>query len=430
MNEELVTLQKDIVEITKTMAERITKSESEVKELSDKLVLVMKEAKERKHQFDTSGTGLSMDAKQQRAMEEKMDELFIAKALCTNSTTQRFDSEAYSGIVKSADYASAVDVIKASGFTFAGQTDATGVGGDFIPPGFSQTMLSDIYLALEMAALAGRFTMTTPAYTWPFAADRYAARLAAESVASTKEIITTSQIIFTAKKLMTTVDFTDEIALDSIAALLPFIRQRVVESFALAQEQIFLNGDPTDALNGAVGIVGADDARRLQRGVRSLLNAGEKVDFAVGGLTADNLRTLREKMGKYGKNPSDLAYVLSMGDYLKTLKFTGYQALYQYAGAVITTGELGRLDNIPLVITELMPTNLNATGVYDGITMTKTTCGLVNKNSYKWGDLKQFGMETFRNPIIQATTLVGSQRLDFKKILPAIAPTAAFGINY
>jgi HK97 family phage major capsid protein len=420
MKEAIEKLQTEIVELNRFMAEKAAKGQDEYKELADKLEALMKEQADRKHQFAMK-TEVPAD---KREVETKMDELFIASALCTDLKTGKLNQDAYGKVAS--EYR---DALKGSGYTVDAQTTVDGNGGDFVPSGFSSTMLTDIYLALEIAGLFKRIPMPNPTYIFPFSADRITARKTAEAAAPEKDTVTTDQIIFTAKKIMANVEFTDELEMDSIVAILPFVRERLVEAFALAQEQIALNGCVGNTLNGGTSVVGADDARRAQDGIRQLLNANEMVDFASGGFSADNLRALRTRLGKYGKNPSDLAYIISMADYMKALGFTGYQALYQYAGAVTTTGELGRIDNIPLVITELIPTNLNASGVYDAVG-TKTTCGLVNKKAYMWGDRKQFGLETYRNPFNQTMNLVGSERLDFKKIHSATAPTAAFGINY
>lgn len=434
MNEELLKLQGEVVELTRIMKEKADKDQtSEVKELGDKLAALQAEVKaadQRKMRFDV---GPNMDAQMKREIDSKMDELFIAAALCCDAKTGKMNRSAYNKIVTSKEYAVPVEVIKASGFDFGGATTADGDGGDFIPPGFSNTMMTDIFLALEIAGQFARINMPTPTFTFPFSATRITARKGAEVTAVTKDEIVTSDIIFTAKKLMASIDFSNELEQDAIAVLLPFIRERVVEAFALGQEKIALNGDTTDTLNGGIGVVAADDARRVQKGIRSLLNAGEKVSLATGGITEANLGSLRIPMGKYGKSPSDLFYVLSMSDYLKTLNatnFPNYQALHTYGqNAVILKGEMGRLNNIPLVVTELIPTNLDADGIYNAAG-TKTTCLLINKKAYMWGDRKQFAMETFYNPNIQATTLIGSERLDFKKVLPAAAPTAVAGVNY
>jgi HK97 family phage major capsid protein len=427
MKEQIEALQAEVVELTRIMKEKALKNQdAEVKELSDKLTELRKEFAERKQQFDLGlKSTLKMDSAQAKHVGEKMDELYIASVLLTKKDGQ-LNKAAYDALAGQADYR---DAIKA----FVGQTSADAEGGDFIPSGFSSTLMEEIWLKLEIANLFKRFTMTAPTFTFPFSPDRVRARKGAEGVAPSKDKFATDQIIFTAKKVIANIDFTDEIEADSIVAMLPLVRAKLIEGFAIAQEELCLNGDvdATSAnINGDIFGADAEDVRLHLNGIRKRLGSGEKVDFATGGFSADNLRALRAKMGKYGKSPADLAYIMTMKDYNKALGFAGYQALYQYAGAVTTTGELGRIDNIPIIVTELLPeTGLNASGVVTA-DATKTTCGLVNKNAYMWGDRKTFALETFRNIYTQSTSLVGSQRLDFQKVLLASSPTAAFGVNY
>ena len=427
----LETLQKDIAGLTSTVQDRLVKCESEGKELADKLAGVLKEQDTRKHQFEASGQGLSVGAAEKRELEMKMDELYIASVLLTDRKTGVMDKAKFADIQKAGEYSQAVDRIKATGFDFGGMDSTVNAssGEAIIPPGFSQTLLEDIFLTLKVANLFGRFTLPSPNYTWGIMTDRFAARLTAEKAAPTKEDLAAGNIVFAAKKLMATIDYTDELGADSIAALLPYMRKRLVESFGLAQEQVVLNG-ATDSLvfNGEAD---TEHATYLTNGVRKLA-AAENVDFA-GAFTETLLHSLRAKMGIYGVDPSKLSYVMSLTDYLKCLApgaFPNYQALNTYgAGAIVLKGELARIAGIPIVVTELLPTNLGATGVYDAVG-TKRTCGLIHTDSYMFGDLKSFGLETFRNPYNQFTSLIGSERLDFKKMTSAGATTAAFGINY
>ena len=438
MKEELEQLKAQVVELTRVMGERAKAGyANEVKELSDKLIQLQAQVNDRKMQFD-AGQTKSTSAGVSKEAERKMDELFIASALLTRKDGS-LDRAAFDVVKSAPDYR---DALKDAGIvnTFgSGQTTADAEGGDFIPAGFSSTLLEEIWLKLEIANLFGRFNMTSPTFTFPFAPDRLTARLAAEGVAPTKDQFATDQIIFNAKKIMSNVDFTDEIELDSIVAILPLVRTKLIEGFAIAQEQICLNGDTTAGADNLNGNVAADDVRRTTKGVRALANAADMVSFATGNFSAANLRSLRAAMGKYGKSTSDLAYIMTMKDYNSALAFEGYQYLYQYAGAVTTAGELGRIDNIPIIVTELLPSTsngatagVNASGVVDatGANNTKNICGLVNKNPYMWGDRKAFALETFRNPFTQATSLIGSQRLDFQKTISAADPTAVWGVNY
>lgn len=440
MKEEMEKLKAEVVELTRIMAEKAKAGQApEVKELSEKLAALQAEVADRKVRYPEGGAAPS--GKTSKETEKKLDELFIASALLTRKDG-RLDSAAYASVLENADYR---DAVKDSGLTVSAssaQSTVDGQGGDFIPPGFSSTLLEEIWLKLEIANLFNRFNMTASTFTFPFAPDRLVARKGGEAVAPTKDKFATDQIIFTAKKIIANVDFTDEIDQDSIISILPLVRTKLIEGFAIGQEEICLNGDTTTGatnINGDISGANSEDIRLTVKGLRKLANAGDLVSFASGNFSADNLRSLRAKMGKYGKNPSDLVYIMSMKDYNAALGFSGYQALYQYAGAVTTTGELGRIDNIPIIVTELLPNTgdgatagVNASGVKDatGGNNTKNICGLVNKNAYMWGDRKSFMLETFRNPYTQTTSLIGSQRLDFQKVLAGADPTAVFGINY
>ena len=435
---ELEILKSDLAELTRVMKEKNDKGQAnEVKELSEKLAAVQKELAERKHSFDVATTIKA----EKKDIDSAMDELYIASALCIKQDGS-FDKAAYAKIKELPKYA---DVIKASGYTADGETAAgTGTGAEFIPQAFSSTLQEEVWLQLQVAALFQRINMPAATYTLPFAPGRLLARAAGEQAAVTKDKPKTSKIVMTAKKIMSTVEMSDEFEQESIVPALQFLRSQLIDGFALSQETMCLNGDTGTNLY-ATALTG-EDCRKLVKGIRADASdaaAGNaKVDFATGGLSADNLRSLRAKMGKYGKNPSDLAYVVSMADYNKMLGFTGYQALYQYAGAVTTSGELGRIDNIPIIVSELIPNaglatdagdvlgGLTAAGKFDGTTYTKTTAVLVNKNGYAWGDRKQFTLELYRNALFGTTNLIGSQRLDFEKILAATDATCAVGYNY
>lgn len=444
MKEVLVALQGQVAEITKRMQEKTDAGQSaEVKELSDKLTSLQKEVAERKHAFQVETT---LNTTEKAAVDRKMDELFIASVVLRNKDGQ-IDKDAYGAILARPEYR---DAVKASGFTVdANATGTATYGSEFIPQAFSATLREEIWLKLEIANLFSRIPMPASTFTLPFAPGRLIARAAAEGVAPTKDKAKTGKLIFTANKIMSNVEFTDEFEQDSIVAVLPFIRKQLIDGFALAQETMALNGDKGTNIY-SVAIAG-EDSRKLVSGIRSdasnAAGANAKVDFSAAGFTADNVRALRTAMGKYGKSPADLALIVSMADYNKMLATAwnngAFQALYSYgSGATLLTGEMGRFDNIPILVSELIPKaglatdaadalgGLTAAGKFDGTTYTKTTSVLVNKNAYMWGDRNSFSLETFRNPFNQTLNLVGSQRLDFEKVLAAADPTCAVGINY
>lgn len=435
--EQIDMLQKDVAQLTQSLTEKAASNrDTEVKELSDKLADVQKELAERKKEF-AIGSQINVDKKE---LDSRLDELFIAKALCTQKDGS-FDRSAFAKIKEMPIYS---DAIKAFGDVSAVDTATSGTGAEFIPQAFSSSLQEEIWLSLQVANLYGRLPMPAPTYTLPFAPGRLVAHAGSEGGTTTKQKPQTSKIIFTAKKIMSIVEMTDEFEQDSIVPALNFLRGQLIDGFALAQETMALNGDTSTSIYGTA--ITGEDARKLVKGIRAdAMDATKgncKVDFA-GTFSEDNIRAIRAAMGKYGKNPKDLALVVSMADYNKMLKFTNYQTLYAYGqGAVILNGELGRLDGIPIIVSELIPAagrstdaadalgGLNASGKFDGTTYTKTTCVLTNKNAYMWGDRAEFSLELWRNPLYQTTNLIGAQRLDFEKVLGATDPTTGVGYNY
>ena len=435
--EQIEIMQKDVAQLTQALTEKAAANrDAEVKELSDKLADVQKELAERKKEF-AIGSQIKVDRKE---LDTRMDELFIAKALCTQKDGS-FDRASFAKIKELPMYA---DAIKAFGDVSAVDTATATTGAEFIPQAFSSSLQEEIWLSLQVANLFGRLPMPASTYTLPFAPGRLVAHAGSEGGTTTKQKPNTSKIVFTAKKIMSIVEMTDEFEQDSIVPALNFLRTQLIDGFALAQETMALNGDTSTNIYASA--LAGEDARKLVKGIRSdAMNASGancKVDFA-GTFSEDNIRAVRAAMGKYGKNPKDLALIVSMADYNKMLKFTNYQTLYSYgAGAVVLNGELGRMDGIPIIVSELIPQagrstdaadalgGLNATGKFDGTTYTKTTCALVNKQAYMWGDRTEFALELWRNPLNQTTNLIGAQRLDFEKVLAAADATCGVGYNY
>lgn len=449
LKEQVDILQKDIAQLTLLMTEKAQKDlTGEVKELSDKLTGVMAELKEKKIQFAAASGSASTLTKKE--LETRMDELFIAKHLCVNKETGAFDKAAFGKILAVSDYA---DAVKAFGDVDGmGATAQTGVDGlvDFVVPGFSAQLMSEIFLNLELAGMFGRINMPSATYTFPFAPGRIIAQAGLEGQTVAKTKVVDDKLVFNANKIMSIVELTDELEDDAIIPALNLLRSQLIGGFALAQDTMCFNGAKTDAnlfVNGAINTV---DCRKLVDGIRSSAMAGG-VKFDVNTATnkycgTEAIRAVRALMGKWGVKPSDLALIVSIADYNKLLNEPAYQQLYSYGqNAVILTGELGRIDNIPIIVSELVPqgvstvdaaaapAGLTTAGLHDRTTTannTKTCFTLVNKGGFMFGDRKEFSLELWRNPLNQTTNLIGSQRLEFKKVTSTIGKPCGVGYNY
>ena len=125
-------------------------------------------------------------------------------------------------------------------------------------------------------------------------------------------------------------------------------------------------------------------------------------------------------MGKYGVDPSNLAYITSISGYHQMLGITEVLRLNEYGpNATILSGELGKFDNIPIIVSEYIGESMNAAGVYDGVTTNKTIIMLVHTPSFLFGDRRAITVKTWDMPQDDAHLLVCHQRLDFKSVYDA-----------
>jgi len=117
-------------------------------------------------------------------------------------------------------------------------------------------------------------------------------------------------------------------------------------------------------------VTSATDARKAWDGLRKMAQDSNQVSLST--LSLANLRSMRSKMGKYGVDPSKLVYIVSASGFIKLLGIDEVVTLEKYGpNATVLTGELGRIDGIPIVVSEKMRDDLNASGVNDATSNSK-----------------------------------------------------------
>lgn len=327
---------------------------------------------------------------------------------------------------------------------------STHYGADWIPVTFSADLIDIIRLELKVAALHRRINMPTPQYKLPVLGADMTAYLVSETLDPSYANVplqsrptTTIGVTLDAKKVGTVTYFSEEITEDSLIPVLPFIKSNMARAMANAQESMVINGQASGAID--TGTSGTD-VRMAFDGYRKCAQSAAKVDlssWSAGGSYATGiglLRTMRAKMQKYGIDPKNLAFVTSIAGYHQMLGIPEVLKLYDYGpDATILQGELGKIDNIPIIVSEFVGANLNGVGVYDGVTTTSTIIMLVHTPSFIFGDRRAITVKAKDNPEYDNHLLACFQRLDFKPLyavasnyvvalgynLPSIAPLAA-----
>ena len=185
---------------------------------------------------------------------------------------------------------------EASALRKAMDTATSEEGLEWIPTGFSSELIRKVKLALKVAALSRRIVMPTNPFKLPIDGADAVAYLTAESTSDTATKITastpgTNNVTFDAVKLACRVLVSTELEEDSVVAILPLLRDKIVQALAEAQENATINGD-TDGTHMDSDVTAATDVRKAWDGYRKLALGSAKLDCSTFNIT--NLRAIIE----------------------------------------------------------------------------------------------------------------------------------------
>lgn len=306
-------------------------------------------------------------------------------------------------------------------------TGGSATGAEWIPTGFSSTLVDLVRLELRVAALHDRFMMPTNPYTFPVEGVDLTAYKVAENTgdddagtpatwipASTPG---TANLTFTAKKIGVRSVISTETTEDAVIAALPYVRGKIIQGLANAQENMVINGDVRTS--GAIdGVTVGTDQRTTFDGYRRFSQA-VGLTTNISGFTLADIRGLRTKMGKYGVNNNQLAFVVSVTGYNKLLSLSEVITIDKIGPkATILSGQLGMLDGIPIIVSEYVSDTLDLNGLNAG-TSSKTEVILVRRDLFWFGDRREVTLKSRDIIETDQTALVALQRLDFKPLFPS-----------
>ncbi|NOY60453.1 MAG: phage major capsid protein [Calditrichaeota bacterium] len=301
-------------------------------------------------------------------------------------------------------------------------TSTSGSGAEWIPTGFSSQLIEKVRLQLKVAALFPSVNMPTNPYKMPVESGGATGYLISESTSDTGTTITastpsTSNFTFNAIKLAGRVLFSSEVDEDAIINIMDFVSNSLTTALREAQETSIINGDDSTTHQDS-DVTSSTDARKAYKGLRyyALNNTGTTTkDAANANLSTSLLRGTRILMGKYGVDPSKLAWICSPVGYIQWLSISEVLTLDKYgANATIINGEIGRFDGVPIIASEYMRDDLNATGVYDGTTTDRTGVLLVYTPGFWIGNRLGITLATDTNIDTDQVKLIAKMRVAFE----------------
>lgn len=223
-----------------------------------------------------------------------------------------------------------------------------------------------------------------------------------------------AQVTLQTYKLISQSYLGNETEEDAILPILPLIRESIVRSHARGVENAFLAGNHADGVytsgifNGLVKL--ASTSSRTTQSATA---------YASYVLTGDQLLAARKSMGKYGVNPSDVAYIVSLRGYYELLEDTDFQDWTQVQDlSTKMTGEVGKIFGSKVMVCDEFATP--AISKYHALA--------VNTRNFVAPRLRGMRMESDYETANQRTVLVGSQRIGFSEIIADAK--AVWGLQY
>lgn len=203
------------------------------------------------------------------------------------------------------------------------------------------------------------------------------------------DTIAPSEVILTAKRLLSQTFLNDEVDENVLINLMPMMVEAIARSHARAVENAIINGNG-DHINGLI------------------TDAGAATNTVGADLTASDLLAARARMGLYGRKPGDVVYIVSQEGYYDLLQDPEFQNLNEVGSdlAAKVTGTMGAVYGSNVVVSDEMA---GGSGAVNAIA--------VNARNFVIPRLRGVTVERDREIALQRNLIVASQALGFKALI-------------
>ena len=313
----------------------------------------------------------------------------------------------------------------------------SGGGDEWVPTLISSSYVDEFELEKMVEGRMVQIDCPSSPYELPVKSGVTKARKIAENTAMSDASFTTTKITFTAKKLGEYFIIPEELDEDSAVSFMPMARDELIRAHLRAVESAIINGDDdgthidSDTQAGA-----ADLAEKLWKGLRrqSIANSanGGTQSFGAAAVTKPNLSAMRANGGKFFTDPSQCLWIVGPQVYAQLLSLDDVSTVDKFGPmATVLRGALAAYLGIPIVVSEHMRENLNASGVYDGITTDRGGILLVNERRWYVGRRRPVKIMLAQDlPGQDRQLLAAYQRKDFQgHVQSASEVSSVYGLN-
>lgn len=307
-------------------------------------------------------------------------------------------------------------------------SSTVGSGGDVIVPQLADQIIPFIRQKSYLRQFLVSFNMPTETYRFPKLTQGNTVYFVNEAATAPESLLATGTIELNARKLMTALALSAELEEDSVLPIVPVIRDDMAKAFALAEENVWLNGDVTHRADVTVPALATsadwfvNDARLAFDGMLKLSslspfnNSGNPMSLALVSRLIRNLNI-------FGRDKSELLLIVSLKEEERLRELLGINLAINQLGLTGTAlpGEVGRVWGVPVVATNLLDED-GGDGVLELSTPTSdvnqpvTSMLLVNRNAAVIGDRRVFVIKSSDELLIRSDQIliVSSERIAFQ----------------
>ena len=297
----------------------------------------------------------------------------------------------------------------------------TDAGDEWVPTGMAAELWQDMFAGSRVVDAVGTIPMPTDPFEMPGWAT-VTFRKATGGEATAAQDPETHKSTLTSTELIAEINWNYDLEEDSLLAVLPAVRQELSRAGSEFMDKFCINADGTAAATGNINMddaTPATDSYYLsggQDGIRHYYivdDTGQSANISTT-LTDPLWRAGVARLGKYGVDVGNLACFTNIQTYLLSMiSLTGVRTLDKYGpSATIATGELGKMDGIPII-----PTDAIALAEDDG-KVCKTPgsndegqIALVHRPSWRVGFKRQLLIEMERDIRKRMFIMVASFRI-------------------
>lgn len=301
-----------------------------------------------------------------------------------------------------------------------GSTVVSG-GDEWVPTAMASSYAEEYELEHKLQDKFKQLNMPSNPFDMPVISGVTKAKKIAENTAMSDSSFTTDKIQFSATKLAEYYILPEELTEDSAPDFLAAGRDEVVKAQMRAVEVAIISGDDdgthidSDTQAGAANL-----AEKSWKGLRrqALANSanGSTYDFANAASSKAKLQVLKGRGGKYFVNPSECLWLCGPKVYSQLVGLDEVLTMDNYGPmATVLQGALASYMGVPVYVSDMYREDLNATGVYDGVTTDRGSIILVNKSRWFLAQRRAIKVKLVQDlPNHDRWLLASYQRVDFK----------------